>query len=64
MKFSVTIENEKLFTQWQESINRVNDSEAQEILLLPREKKYESLGFCGSGGNIQVTHISIPANIR
>jgi hypothetical protein len=32
----------------------VNDSEAQEIILLPLQKTFKKVGFCGSLGNAEV----------
>lgn len=54
MEFTRSVESEKAYQTWKQSIERIDDTESQEILLIPSKHSFEKAGMCGSNGLVKV----------
>lgn len=54
MNFTRSVESEKSYKDWLVDIQRIDDTESREVLLLPEKHSFEKAGMCGSTGNVHV----------
>lgn len=54
MHFTKTVESQKAYNEWAKGMETVQDSETEEVLLLPRKHEFQSVGLCGAGGLAKV----------
>ena len=54
MEFTRSIESEKLMNDWVQSLQKIDDSETRETILIPDKYFFEKVGLCGSSGTVKV----------
>lgn len=49
-----------MYKDWQQEINRIDDSESRDVLLLPTVHQFEKAGLCGSAGHVNLAFENFP----
>ena len=54
MEFTRSIESEKVMNEWVQNLQKIDDSETRETILIPDKHFFEKVGLCGSSGTVKV----------
>lgn len=54
MEFNRSVESEKVINDWISSLQRIDDSETRETILIHDKYFFEKAGLCGSSGTVKV----------